>query len=330
MIYNFRIDRSARNEILRRLMEEGLLSQGWGGGETGSLRIDEDDYVSKCKTFYDLASTRVPSNLTRMRDFMDGDLIVTPHLPENGKASIHIINGDFPACYDYLAEDSYHLNNRFRIKTSYGLDGSISIYNATLAAWYAKLPWLRLPVLPMPECEAAFRTILQQKEGTPDVKFEPSKLEEYLGGLRAQVLALLRQHLTGVSSSNSEISFEAICEHLLTSAGYRITSRHLYDGMGGDVDLRCIRARADLSPFESGETVLCVQVKKHVGTTDRWAVEQLLKMIEKEPEADACVMSLADGFSEDARELAEKNGVLLMNGQSIARLLLTELAKQSA
>ena len=167
MIYQFRIDKSQRSEILRRLKEEDLLSQGWGGGETGGLRIDDDDYVSKCKTFYHLATTRVPSNLTRMRDFMDGDLIVTPHLPENGQVSIHIINGDFPICYDYLAEDPCHLNNRFKVKTSYGLDGSISIYNATLASWYAKLPWLRLPVLPMPECEGAFRSILQAEGREP-------------------------------------------------------------------------------------------------------------------------------------------------------------------
>ncbi len=193
-----------------------------------------------------------------------------------------------------------------------------------------KTPWLRLPVLPMPECEGAFRSILQQKEGNPDVKFEPSKLEEYLSALRAQVLTIIRQQLASVSPSSGEISFEAICEHLLTSVGYRITRRHLYDGTGGDVDLHCIRERAALSPFESGETVLYVQAKKHIGTTDQWAVEQLLKMIEKEPEADACVMSLADGFSDDAHALAAKNGVVLMNGESICTLLLTELAKQSA
>ena len=144
------------------------------------------------------------------------------------------------------------------------------------------------------------------------------------------MLTIIRQQLASVSPSSGEISFEAICEHLLTSVGYRITRRHLYDGTGGDVDLHCIRERAALSPFESGETVLYVQAKKHIGTTDQWAVEQLLKMIEKEPEADACVMSLADGFSDDAHALAAKNGVVLMNGESICTLLLTELAKQSA
>ncbi len=37
MIYQFRIDKSQRSEILRRLKEEDLLSQGWGGGETGAF-----------------------------------------------------------------------------------------------------------------------------------------------------------------------------------------------------------------------------------------------------------------------------------------------------
>ncbi len=329
MIYNFRIDRNRVSEILRRLREEHLLSQGWGGGENGGLQIDQGDYVLKCKDFYKLATTRIPTNLTRMRDFRDNDLIVTPHLPENGKVLIHIIDGDFPACYDYLNNDPCHLNNRFKVKKSYGLDGRISIYNARITSWYGKLQWLRLPVLPIDGFEAGFRYIVSELEERPDAEFQPSKLEDFLESIRSELLDHLKGRLSSVSASISEISFEAICEYLLSSYGYRIENRHLFDGAGGDVDFRCVRERSDVSPFETGQTILFTQVKKHEGTTDDWAVRQLLSMLEKEPAADGCVMSLADDFTDEAQLLAKQNGILLMNGRAICDLLLQALAKQT-
>jgi len=325
MIYNFRIDRSGVNEILKRLKDEKILSQGWGGGEEGDLRIDQENYVTKCREFYNLASTRIPTNLLRMKDFKDGDILVTPHLPENGKVSIHIVNGDFLNCYDYVEKDPFDLNNRFKIKKSYGLDGNISIYNAHLASWYGKLQWLRLPVLPIEGFEPRFKSVIEELERNPDSKFEISDLEEYLNDLLIELVKQLKKSLNLLSASASSISFESICKYLLTAAGYRIERSHVYDHRGGDIDFRCIRERIDLSPFEAGETVLFVQVKKHSGTTDESAVHQLLKMIEKEPVADGCVMSLGDSFSEKAQDLADKNGIHLMNGDAICRLLLKNM-----
>jgi HJR/Mrr/RecB family endonuclease len=138
-------------------------------------------------------------------------------------------------------------------------------------------------------------------------------------------MAQLKAELQQIKPSSAEISFEAICERLLLSKGYRVTARNQYGSVGGDVDLRCVRERSDASPFETGQTLLFVQVKKHVGTTDEWAVNQLLKMITQEPLADGCVMSLGDSFTEAAQDLAEKNGILLMNGDTVCRLLLEEI-----
>lgn len=93
---------------------------------------------------------------------------------------------------------------------------------------------------------------------------------------------MLRKGLNSISASGGDISFEKICERLVTSAGYRVESRNVYDSAGGDVDLRCVRERSESSPFEAGQTLLFVQVKKHEGETDEWPVTQLLNMIKKE------------------------------------------------
>ena len=329
MIYNFRFDKSRIEEVLRRLREEKLLSQGWGGGEHGGLDIRQEDYVTRCFESYrdHLTSTHIPSNLTWMREFKDGDLLVTPHLPERGKVSIHIIDGNWDDCYDYLECDETHLNNRIRIKKSYGLDGNIEINDARLSRWSGKLQWLRYPVLPIERWEEDFESVIGSLEQDPNAVFELSGLDAHLELLASDVLSLIKEKLADIRPSGTEFSFESICERLLSSFGYRIERRHEYDGEGGDVDLRCVRERADISPFDFGQTILLVQVKKHTGVTDKHAVEQLLPMMRQETNAEGCVMSLADSFSEEAEELARIHGILLMGGDEICRLLFGELTK---
>jgi hypothetical protein len=199
------------------LREESLLSQGWGGGERGNLRIDQGDYVTACRDFYELASTRIPTNLTWMREFKDDDLIVTPHLPANGKVSIHVINGDFPECYAYLDGDEDHLNNRFKIKRSYGLEGNIDIHNVKLARWYGKLQWLCLPILPIQQFEADFNEMIEELRKRPDEEIRPGVLQDYLEKLTKETVELLRKSLNSINASISDISFEKICEWLLVS-----------------------------------------------------------------------------------------------------------------
>jgi hypothetical protein len=328
MIYNFRFDRDSREEVLHRLREYRLLCQGWGGGEQGELRIDQDDYVEACRQHYALASTRIPTNLSRMKRFLDGDILVTPHLPENGQVSIHIVDGDFPICYSYLDSDDFHLNNQIRVKASYGLDGNISIYNRLLAPWYGKLQWLRLPVLPIEELEGIFRQIITELDSSPATTYSLSKTDEYLESLTLELLDVLRGNLGKISPSSSDISFEKVCEYLISESGYTIEGRNIYDKAGGDVDLKCIRERSNLSPFESGQVTLFVQVKKHAGTTDAHAVRQLVQMMRDEPGADGCVMSLADDFTTEAKQLAKREGILLLNGESLTRLCLQGLGRR--
>jgi len=229
MIYNFRFDRNNREEVVRRVRENKLLCQGWGGGENGGLSLEQEDYVQACRKFYGLTTTRIPTNLCKIRGFRNGDLIVTPHLPENGKASVHIVDGDFPSCYDYLDSDPFHLNNRFRVKASYGLDGQVSIYNALLAPWYGKLQWLRLPVLPIEGFEGIFTQLLEELESSPASTFPPSKIAEYFNSLTNDLLALMRSNLGQISPSGSDISFENVCEELIKEWGYSVTARNVFD-----------------------------------------------------------------------------------------------------
>lgn len=331
MIYNFRHDKGRMSEVLTRIRDDKEISQGWGGGGDAYLDLDQEDFVDKAFTYYKgkyMRTTRIPSNLTRIRDFSDGDMLVMPHLPEYGKVSIHIVEGDYPSCYRYEKADDTDQNHRIKIKDSFGLGGEFSIYSTELLEYYASLRSLQLPVLPIPYFFETFSDIVKAKKSEPSHRVDKSDLDDFLNDVSSEIKRVVTEKLRFMPASGGEISFEGICERLLQINSYEIVGSNEYDRQGGDIDLRCKRSRRDISIFEGGEVTLFVQIKKHGGNTDEYAVNQVLKMIANEPHADGCVMSMADDFTEDAIRLAENNGIVLLNGDDICRLLMSHLSQR--
>ena len=328
MIYNFRHDRTRTEEVLARIRRYQQISQGWGGGEGGGLDLREEDFVNRTVSRYELGTTRIPSNLSRMREFRDGDILVTPHLPEDGTVSIHIVNGDFPHCYSYDEADGTDLNHRIALEYSFGLNGEISIYNEELFAWYAQLQSWRYPVVPIPQFYETFSHIVEELGADELRRFDPSELNDFLNNCSEKVKDVLTENLRAMSAVGGTISFEGVCEQLLKEDGYEIVARNQYDGQGGDVDRVCKRSRRDTSIFESGDVTLFVQIKKHEGETDEEAVSQVIKMLKKRPEAHGCVMSTADGFTDEACRLAEAYEIVLLDRHKICGLLMSLLSKR--
>jgi len=324
MIYNFRIDRNNRDEILRRIKEISLLSQGWGGGEEGGLSLieNEDNFQYLVQKRYELNTTRIPTNLTKIRGFKDNDIIVVPHLPEDRKFSIFVVDGDYEDCYIYNETDDLNLNHTIKIKEAYGIDGNLSMYHSLVASWKGKLQWMRLPILPINQYKTEFHQLLSELRDNSNLEFGKSSLQEHLEIIHTETLKFLSRKLQNISPSGGEINFEAVCEYVLMHNGYEITKRNEYDGEGGDVDLVCVKEKADISPFEQGEETLYVQIKKHKGTSNKKGVEQLLNMLNKNSRANGCLISLAENFSDDAVTIANENGIVLINGLDLSDLLI--------
>ena len=327
MLYQFRTDRKNRDTLLDRLKADQHLCQGWGGGDAADLSLDAPDFASRVKKHYDLKTTRIPSNLKRIRSFKDGDLLIVPHLPRKGRVSIHVVDGDFPACYEYVPNDPSHLNHRIRVRSSVGLDREVSTGNSRLLAWRSKLQWRRLPVHAIPQYEEDVKAVRLDLVGDPSLELGTSDLDEFFESLRSELVEHVRNRLYDVVPAGGAISFEGVCEQLLVNAGYQVSGRNQYDGEGGDIDRRCERARSDVTPFETGDTLLFVQIKKHRKTTGVEAVNQVLQMIEKEP-ADGCVMSLGDDFSEEAEAAAADGTIALLNGPAISEMLLRYIVER--
>ena len=327
MIYNFRHDGDRTEEVLARIRRYQQISQGWGGGEGGGLDLRQEDFVSRTVSHYELGTTRIPSNLSRMREFKDRDILVTPHLPKDGTVSIHIVDGDFPDCYAYDETDGTHLNHRIALECSFGLNGEISIYNEELFAWYAKLQSWRYPVVPIPQFYETFSYIVEELRSDESRHFNPSELNDFLNKCFKRIEDVLTEELRDMSASGGAVSFEGLCARLLEAEGYEIVARNQYDGQGGDVDLVCKRSRQDTSIFESGDVTLFVQIKKHEGTTNEEAVNQVIQMLE--PEAHGCVMSTAEGFTAKAKDLARDYGIVLLDRHEICGLLMSLLSKRA-
>lgn len=331
MIYNFRHDRTRTEEVLARIKRDKQLSQGWGGGAGANPPLDlrNKDFVGRTVAHYELGTTRIPSNLSRMREFKDGDMLVVPHLPNYGTVSVHIIDGDFPGRYCYDESDVTHLNHRIALKCSFGLEGEISIYNEELFAWYAKLKSWQYPVVAIPQFYETFSHIVEELRSDESRRFDPSELNDFLNNCFERIEDVLTKQLRSMPAAGGAVSFESLCARILEAEGYEIVARNQYDGQGGDVDLVCKRSRQDTSIFESGDVTLFVQIKKHEGTTNEEAVGQVIQMLERQPEAHGCVMSTADDFTPEAIRLADTNGIVLLDRHEICGLLMSLLSKRT-
>ena len=319
MIYNFRIDRSKRPYLKEQLLETNMIFQGWG-----EISLSDDQFVRKTKEYYQLRSTRIPNNLKRIQSFRDGDTLLIPHFPQDGCATILVIDGDYPNCYRWHTTRPHHLQHGIKIRQAFGLDANISMYHHSFVKWYGKLSGLRLPIIPIHEMEETVDEIIDTLIDNPATIYEKSTMDDYMSVQVQALLDSLRSQLYHLNPSNSSLSFEKVCENLIEQFDYFLAERNCYDGEGGDADLVFKKETKDSSPFEIGESYLFVQVKKHKGTTDEHAVKQLIKIMDSKKEytpANGCVITLADTYSEKAITMAEDAGIKLINGFEFCKLL---------
>ena len=330
MIYNVRHSKTQLQYIVDCITNQHQFCQGWGGDVDGDLDIRKDTFFQACCEYYEdtLNSTRIPTNLFRYIPALeDGDILVTPHIPKYGCASIHIVDGDFPDCYQHVPDDS-HLGHRIRIRDSIGMNEELSIYSERLIPWKAKLQWMRLPFIQIDQYWDSFSEIINEFRKDSSTQFEPAQFDRYLNGLAERVAEFLTSELRDLNPAGGEISFERICEILLQETGYTIHRRRWFDGKGGDVDIECRRSLSNASPYEGGDVILYVQAKKFQNEADQVAVDQIIQMIEPKQRIEGCVMSTADGFSDEAEKLADSHGIVLLNKLALSAQLLPFLAKR--
>ena len=81
-----------------------------------------------------------------------------------------------------------------------------------------------------------------------------------------------------------------------------------------------------IASFENLNVSILVQVKKHAGQTDEWAVHQICNYSMTHSGDDSIaqlwVVSSCNDFSESAKTCAEENRVRLIDGIEFSKLIL--------
>ena len=143
---------------------------------------------------------------------------------------------------------------------------------------------------------------------------KPINLKEQIVEETAPKLLSLIEKLT------NDMKFENLVGWYLKSLGARVETPSKSESCTEDGD-------ADkVGYFENIKTAIMVQVKKHEGTTDDWAVQQIKSFKANHNYGDyhtqMWVISSAERFNDKAMNEAEAAGVRLINGIEFARMIL--------
>jgi hypothetical protein len=126
--------------------------------------------------------------------------------------------------------------------------------------------------------------------------------------------------LTGLQNN----VFEQLIQKLVKLGGYQVLKTNQFDREGGDIDIVAKAEMPSLATVFEHESILLMQVKKkkQLDPDDIDAVNQLVRMAQTYPGASLVVVSTADKFTPACVSAAEANGVVLISGRTLARLLL--------
>ena len=132
-------------------------------------------------------------------------------------------------------------------------------------------------------------------------------MEQSAGGL----LNLIREKI----DANK---FEKLVKWYMESIGGKAIIPSKNDSVEGDADV--------IAYFELIKVAILIQVKKHIGNTDAWAVEQIKSYKENKDLGDYAyqlwIISTCDDFTQDTKEKAQSANVRLINGRMFAEMLL--------
>lgn len=143
---------------------------------------------------------------------------------------------------------------------------------------------------------------------------KPINLKEQIVEETAPKLLAIIEKLT------SDIKFEDLVEWYLKTLGARIEkpSKNESATEEGDADR--------VGYFDSIKTAIMVQVKKHEGITDDWAVQQIKAYRANHNYGDyhtqMWVISTCEKYSEEAKNEAAEADVRLINGLEFAKMIL--------
>ena len=126
--------------------------------------------------------------------------------------------------------------------------------------------------------------------------------------------------LEKIQALGNDVKFEQLVEWYLKTLGARVEtpSKNESPTSEGDAD--------KVGYFDNLGFAIMVQVKKHEGTTDSWAIDQIEAFRKNHDSGEYAmalwVISSCEKFSDEAKLRAEEAGVRLIDGPAFSRMIL--------
>ena len=335
----FRINYDKEFEFIRNELLKGTLRQGWGASGMDVTKSVDEFSVAWQKNWGEEDSekkiTRKYNNICIMKEIKIDDIIIIPKvsilhedsgrfftvarckkpysfsLPYNEKNDFgHCIGIEplFSVPYDFNGE-SQSVSNKF------------GVYRSALNRVYIS-----------DFCLAVDSLINTYKHGADFFSEQSGNYLKILSDTTMDARESYLDKMVGEMQKWQNKTLENIIEQLFNKNGYATKKQNHYDGEGGDIDLvfqsynenTLLSNIYDLTDKDNAPDIY-VQAKKkrHTDYNDINGIEQLLQMESKSGKHNILiVINLADDFTKDAKQRAEDNGVILLNGKNFASLLV--------
>ena len=337
--YVFRINYDDRFKLIRReLVNDHLLRQGWG---TYGMALDSSYDTFKAgwqaeweKNLPDETMRARYNNLSIMLEIEPGDYIIVPKVSVEEDyvcRSFVIAKCKKKYRFDVLAEaeDFGHIIEVEDVfSCSYDKNLHAQNIKSKFIAYQSPLNRVRSESFKESVDELVRLHAEQPDEFEKDSADLISMVSRATASARNQYLEQIKSALQKIDNHK----FKDIIGELFIKNGYTLTDNNWYDGEGGDVDLvfECFNRNTLMyNTYEICDVKMphiYVQAKKKTGKDagDIVGVDQLVKMEEQIPEKNAILMviNLTDEFSDKAKEKADENGIILINGLTFASLLV--------
>ncbi len=302
-------------------LKEGRLRQGWGASGfallTDDQRVDKEEWAAAYESEWgESPSPQRFAILSRMLEIKCGDIVIVPKMPEWNQFTVgrvsdrywfdpdnlddlrHIVPVDPGSLrtFDYQADDyAYMVSGLF----------SRANHRPAISFCYGA------------EHVAAANKLLEGQsnlEAEDPIKLSQSPLDN---AFKEAAKCLLDQVVTWEGRR-----FEEAVRQAFRDQGYKVKVHPHYDGQGGDADI-LVSPPARHGLFQPEEIAVQVKCKQGIDVHDKEAVEQIVKWARSQASsAVKYVISSASGFTDDARESADENDVVLIGGLQTMCFLL--------
>ncbi|MDX8337484.1 restriction endonuclease [Candidatus Cetobacterium colombiensis] len=325
----FRIN--TENEEVRNDIRLGKLRQGWGKSGMSLLKneevISKEEWRNNFPEEWDCSDeyiNRKYDNLKLMLEIKKDDVIIIPKFPTWDSLSVVKVEEGYK--FEMPKVDDFGHYIKIDINSLKSFKYASNTFSNTV---HSKLRAYQSPLNNVWNEEVKdAANILLKLESTENI----IKIENIVKYNFEKNLEEIRNSLSKISNRD----LESIVEKLFLNQGYSLESRNSYDGEGADADLvltKCLSILEEVDESKSCDKIY-IQIKHKNGLySDREGIDQLNQIIKiKEiengnPNLDNIfkVLVCSSIFSEELKELAVEENIILIDGLQLTRLMIKYL-----